>query len=214
MVRVKICGITSIKDLQVAVEAGVDALGFVVDTPQSPRNISLERAEELIKAAPIFIERVIVTVLKDPARLERIYKKLNPDIIQIHGSTSMFRKVRERLPDARIIGAVHLRSDFTVNEAVDVAAVSDAILTDAYVPGMYGGTGVPNDWKTCKCIREAVHPKPLILAGGLKPENVKDAISIVKPYAVDVSSGVELQPGVKDPWKIFAFVKNVREVKL
>ncbi len=213
-VRVKICGITSQRDLLAAVEAGADAVGFVVDAPQSPRNLPLNKAKRLIKATPVFVKTVAVTVPKNLSRLEEICEKLNPDVIQVHGITHMHREIRERLPDTCLIGAIQMKSSLNFDGILKVADIFDAVLLDAYTPNGYGGTGKVHDWKLSRRIRDAVYPKPLILAGGLKPENVKEAISMVKPYAVDVSSGVESRPGVKDHEKVFQFVKNAKEVKI
>ncbi|OYT45966.1 hypothetical protein B6U84_01330 [Candidatus Bathyarchaeota archaeon ex4484_40] len=99
-VRVKICGITSQRDLLVAAEAGADAVGFVVDLPQSPRNLSTDKAKRLIRDTPVFVKTVVVTIPKNLSRLEEIYRELNPDVIQVHGITHMHKEIRGRLPDA------------------------------------------------------------------------------------------------------------------
>lgn len=211
-VRVKICGITSTKDLLTAVEAGADAVGFVVNVPQSPRNLPLNQAKEIIKSTPIFVETVIVTVTNDINQLLKIQKELNPSSIQIHGLKE-YHEIRRSLPDTHLIGAIQMDSQALKN-AMEVADIFDAVLLDSYVPGKYGGTGITHDWEYSKLIREAIHPKPLIMAGGLKPENVKKAVQLVKPYAVDVSSGVESQPGVKDPKRVSEFIKNAKEVEI
>ena len=213
-VRVKICGITSQKDLFMAVEAGADAVGFVVETPQSPRNLSINKAKRLIKSVPIFVEAVIVTVPKNLSHLERIYRKLHPDVIQVHGMFYMGEKIRELLPDTRLIGVIQVKSDLDVNAIIKMVDVFDAVLLDTPAPDGCGGTGKVHDWKLSRRIRDAIYPKPSILAGGLRPENVKKAIRIVKPYAVDVSSGVELSPGVKDRKKVFEFIKNAKGIEV
>jgi len=195
------------------VEAGADAVGFVIDVPQSPRNLSMNQAKELMKATPIFVETVAVTVPEDFSHLEKMYEDLNPDIMQIHGLSSLYRKIREKMSDAQLIGAIQAKPELSIKTAVETADALNAVLLDSYVPDKYGGTGRTHDWKFSKLIRDAICPKPLILAGGLKPENVKEAISMVKPYAVDVSSGVESYPGIKDQGKVLKFVKNVREAE-
>jgi phosphoribosylanthranilate isomerase len=210
-VRVKICGITSREDLQSSVNAGADALGFVVDVPWSPRNLTSTKAKMLIDATPIFVDTVVVTVPKNVSQLEKIYNELTPDFMQIHGLRNKYWEIRDRLPDSRIIGAIQVKPNLTIDEAVEEANLFDAILLDSYVPNVYGGTGKTHNWKTSKEVREAIHPKPLILAGGLKPDNVTKAISIVKPYAVDVSTGVESSPGKKEEKKIVQFIKKVEE---
>jgi len=213
-VRVKICGLTSLRDLRCAVEAGVDAVGFVVGVPESPRNLSLDDARRLIDTTPVFVDPVVVTASEDLKQLERIHRALNPRIIQIHGSICMREEIRKIFPDAQIIGALHVGNDEIIKLAVEASERLDALLLDSYVPGKHGGTGKTHDWKLSRRIKEAVYPKPVILAGGLTPKNVKEAIRTVRPFAVDVSSGVESSPGVKDPEKIFEFVRNAKEVKL
>jgi len=213
-VRVKICGITSLKDLGVAVEAGADAVGFIVDVPQSPRNLPIRKARDLIRATPIFVETVTVTVPRNPNHLEKICDALNPDMIQVHGSSLLHMEIRERLLDRRSIGAVQAESDLVIDRALEVAKTFDAILMDSHIPGRYGGTGKIHDWKLSRRVRDAIYPKPLILAGGLTAENVEQAITVVKPYAVDISSGVESHPGAKDRSKVFEFIKRAKQVEI
>jgi len=214
-VKVKICGITREEDLMTAVEAGADAVGFVVGVSESPRNLTFEKAKRLMRKIPIFVEGVAVTVSNDPNSLIEVYEELKPDALQIHGEKlSEASVIRGSLPDVRLIKAISAKSDNVVEDAVKASGAFDAILVDSFVNGEYGGTGVVNDWELSKRVRQAVHPKPLILAGGLKPENVKDAILLVQPYAVDVCTGVESRPGIKDPEKVLAFIENAKEVRI
>lgn len=210
--RVKICGITSEKDLFLSVEAGADAVGFVVDAPGSPRTLPIKEADRLIRMTPIFVETVAVTVPKNLNHLERIYDFLKPNILQIHSSCSIYQKIRERIPEARLMGAVPVKSNLTVDEVVDATNMLDAVLLDTYSPSGCGGTGRTHSWELSRRVRDIIYPKPLILAGGLNQENVEEAIRTVKPYAVDVSSGVESQPGKKDRGKVFKFIQNARAV--
>lgn len=212
--RVKICGITSLKDLLVSVKAGADAVGFVVDVPRSPRNLTLNRVNRLMRATPIFVETVAVTVPEDLSHLEKIQRELHPDIIQVHGLSHMHKEIRGRLSDVRLIGAVQLKSNLNIDEVVEVADTFDAILLDSYVPNGYGGTGKTHNWELSGRVREAIYPRPLILAGGLNPMNIKEALCTVKPYAVDVSSGVESRPGRKDGKKVLEFIKNAKEIEI
>ncbi len=213
-VRVKICGITSLKDLAAAVEAGADAVGFVVDAPKSPRNLPITEAKRLVKATPLFVETVAVTVPKNLSHLETISKKVGSGVIQVHGLSGLHKEIRERLTNVCLIGAVQVKPDLKIDAVAEVADAFDAVLLDSCVSGNYGGSGKTHNWNLSKQVRDAIYPKPLILAGGLKPENVKEAISAVKPYAVDVSSGVEASPGTKDPRKVAEFVKNAKEVEI
>lgn len=209
-VRVKICGITREQDLISAVDAGADAVGFVVASPLSPRNLTYERARELIEKVPMFVDSVIVTVTSDVNELIRICNLLRPSALQIHGNNfSDAEKLRNALPGIRLIKAINVREVSDVTHLKHLINEFDALLLDSLVGG-YGGQGKVHDWEISRMIIEYLYPKPVILAGGLTPENVADAVRSVKPYAVDVSSGVEKSPGIKDREKIFEFVKNAR----
>jgi phosphoribosylanthranilate isomerase len=208
-VRVKICGITRKEDLDAAAATGADAVGFVVGVASSPRNIALEKAEKLMRQVPPFVKSVLVTV---PSTLEELVKtceKLNPDAVQVHGE-NLFGAVRDKLPSTLLIGAVKANSTGAVDNAANVAKMVDAVILDSFVQGKHGGTGVVHDWNVSQRIKQVIRPKPLILAGGLNPENVAEAVRTVEPYGVDVSSGVERQPGVKDKLKMIEFVKNAK----
>ncbi|MCP8317619.1 MAG: phosphoribosylanthranilate isomerase [archaeon] len=214
MVRVKICGITNEKDVKNSIIVGADALGFIIDVKSSPRSITIDRARELMEKVPIFLSKVAVTVFNDFDRIIEIKNKLKPEYIQIHGdfdfNDDYFLKI---LHDVHIIRAIALKSNLSLESISNETKNFDAILVDSHMEGKYGGTGIVNDFKICREIREAISPKPLILAGGLNSDNVEEAIRIVKPYAVDVSSGVELSPGIKDYEKMLNFVANAKRVK-
>ncbi|MEM2999201.1 MAG: phosphoribosylanthranilate isomerase [Candidatus Bathyarchaeia archaeon] len=210
-VKVKICGITRKEDLDAAAAAGADAVGFVVGVAASPRNLSLTEAERLLRQVPPFIKSVLVTVPRSLNELET-YEKLNPDAIQIHcENLHVAASIRLKLPNITLIGAVNAHSADAVSNAVKMAKLFDAVVIDSFVNGMCGGTGVVHNWALSKQIKQAIYPKPLILAGGLNPETVAEAVRIVEPYAVDVSSGVEQQPGIKDHRKISEFVKKAKK---
>jgi phosphoribosylanthranilate isomerase len=214
-VRVKICGITKEKDLSAAIDAGADAVGFVVGVQSSQRNISLEKAQKLIRLVSIFVKSVLVTVPTNIDQILKTYEKLSPDAIQIHGeklpNTST---LREKLPNVPLIRAINANSFNTPKVVSEVSKLFDAILLDSIAHGRYGGTGIAHDWELSKRVKRAIHPKSLVLAGGLTPENVKDAVRTVQPYAVDVCTGVELRPGVKDLQKVSAFIQNAKEVRI
>ncbi len=214
-VRVKICGITRKEDLAVAVAAGADAVGFLVGVPSSPRNLTIERAETLLREVPVFVDSVVVTAPQSIDGLAKICEKLKPTAIQIHGKKNFeASEIRERIKHIRLIKTVYVTKDALNETAIEELKAFDAVLLDSFTRGQYGGTGRVHNWTLSRQIREAVAPLPLILAGGLKPENVKEAILTVQPYAVDVASGVELRPAVKDHEKVRAFVKNAKETKL
>ena len=212
-VRVKICGITRKEDLYAASKAGADAVGFVVGVASSPRNLSLTEAERLIRQVPPFVKSVLVTV---PRKIEEFseYEKLNPDVIQIHGeNVQMVEAVRHKLPNIMLIGAINVHDVNDLNVVSKAAKMFDGVLLDSFVEGLYGGTGTIHDWDLSKRVRQLIQPRPLILAGGLNSENVAEAVRTVKPYGVDVSSGVEQQPGIKSYKKIVEFIKEAKDVK-
>ena len=214
-VRVKICGITREEDLAVAVAAGADAVGFLVGVLSSPRNLTLERAERLLRQVPIFVNSVVVMAPQNINGLVEICEGLKPTAIQIHGKKNFdASEIRERIKDTRLIKTIYVTKDALKETVREDLKTFDAVLLDSFTKGQYGGTGRVHDWTLSRQIKEAVAPLPVILAGGLKPENVKEAILTVQPYAVDVASGVELRPAVKDHEKIRAFVENAKEIKL
>jgi len=214
-VRVKICGLTREEDLAVTVAAGADAVGFIVGVPSSPRNLTLERAEMLLSQVPIFVDSVVVTAPKSIKQLVEVCEGLKPTAIQIHGKEQLdSSEIREKIKDTRLIKTVYVTEDALNETAIEDSKMFDALLLDSFSKGQYGGTGKVHDWTLSRQIKEAVAPVPVILAGGLKPENVKEAILTVQPYAVDVASGVELSPGVKDHEKVRAFVENAKQIKL
>ena len=214
-VRVKICGITREEDLAVAVAVGADAVGFLVGGPSSPRNLTLERAEMLLRQVPIFVDSVVVTAPQSINGLVEICERLKPSAIQIHGKKNFdASEIRERIEDTRLIKTIYVTKEALQKTVIEDFKTFDAVLLDSFTKGQYGGTGRVHDWTLSRQIKEAVAPLPVMLAGGLKPENVKEAILAVQPYAVDVASGVELRPAVKDHEKIRAFVENAKEIKL
>ncbi len=214
-VRVKICGITREEDLAVAVSAGADAVGFLVGVPASPRNLTPERAETLLRQVPVFVDSVVVTAPQSIEGLAEVCETLKPTAIQIHGKKSFdASEVREMIKGTRLIKTIYVTKDALNQAAIEELKAFDAVLLDSCSKGQYGGTGKVHDWVLSRQIREAVAPLPVILAGGLKPENVKEAVQTVQPYAVDVASGVELRPAIKDHEKVRAFVENAKEIKL
>jgi len=201
--------------LAVAVAAGADAVGFIVGVPSSPRNLTLEKAKMLLKQVPVFVDSVVVTAPKSIKQLVEVCERLKPSAIQIHGKEQLnSSEIREKIEDTRLIKTVYVTEAALNETAIEDSKMFDALLLDSFTKGQYGGTGKVHDWTLSRQIKEAVAPVPVILAGGLKPENVKEAILTVQPYAVDVASGVELEPGVKDHEKARAFVENAKKIKL
>ena len=138
---------------------------------------------------------------------------MNPNILQIHGENILDAStLREKISNTSIIRALNANQENALKAASEASKSFDAILLDSSTHGMYGGTGKVHDWNLSKRVKQVIHPKPLILAGGLNPKNVKEGICRVQPYAVDVSTGVESLPGIKDPEKVSAFIENVKEI--
>lgn len=210
----KVCGLTREEDVAIAVEAGADAVGFILGIPSSPRNLTLEKAERLVSKVPVFVDSVIVTAPKSFEWLIEVVQRVKPSAIQIHGKEQLdFTEIRRKLGNTRLIKTVYVKEALD-KETLEELKDFDAILLDSFSKGQYGGTGKIHDWGLSAKIREAVKHVPVILAGGLKSENVKEAILKVQPYAVDVASGVEQEPGIKDHEKVRAFVENAKQIKL
>ncbi|SFM55502.1 phosphoribosylanthranilate isomerase [Marinobacter zhejiangensis] len=202
--RIKICGITKPEDARVAADAGADAIGLVFYEP-SPRAVSLEAAEEVVKAIPAFVTVVGLFVNPDRAFVEEVLKRIPLDLLQFHGDeTPEFCRQFNR----RWIKAVRVRNAADINSAFARFYEACGLLVDAFDPAHYGGTGKCFDWTMIPEKR----PLPLILAGGLNSDNVARAVEQVRPWAVDVSGGVEIRKGVKDHKRMTDFLKEVQRV--
>jgi phosphoribosylanthranilate isomerase len=203
MVRVKICGVTKAEDAKLAAELGAHALGFNFHE-QSPRCITPFAAAELIRRLPPFVALVGIFVNWSEAPVIALCKALRLSAAQLHGDESpqVVERVAGRVP---VIKAVRQGQGVAAPDFSQFRGVS-AFLLDSAVSGQYGGTGTTGNWHLA---RAAAQSHRLILAGGLTPENVGEAIRIVRPYAVDVASGVESRPGKKDPAKLRAFFDEV-----
>jgi phosphoribosylanthranilate isomerase len=200
--RVKICGITNIDDALAACELGADAIGFVF--ADSPRQVSLEEAAEIADQLPPLVKTVGVFTSESP-RVSAVADWVPLDLIQLHGDQT--EQFAEWIGASRVIRAVRIRDESSL-EWLTKWELGAAYLLDAWSPGKKGGTGTTFDWNLA--VRAKEFGKPLILAGGLTPENVMDAIKAVRPYAVDVSSGVETFRGKKDYRMMKEFIANVR----
>ncbi len=209
MVWVKICGITRESDVGSAVAAGADAVGFICGFPASPRNISFERAVELAGDVPPFVSAVLVTTGEVVETRGAELRETRINTVQLYGGAIDPDRLRKTL-GVRLIRPYIVQSQ-DVSLAKAEAAGFDALLTDTYVPGKQGGSGSASDWGLCRRIRDAILPVPMVLSGGLSPENVAEAIATVRPFAVDVSSGVEASAGVKDAAKVAEFIRRVKE---
>jgi indole-3-glycerol phosphate synthase/phosphoribosylanthranilate isomerase len=202
---VKICGITTLADARVAVEAGADAIGFVL-WPGSPRCVSLETARDIADSLPPFVHRVGVFVNPTPQFLREACEVIGLDLIQLHGDQDL--ALIEPLP-RRAIKAVNVGRGFDPEEALAFEGRVAGLLLDTKVDGaLPGGTGRTFDWPLARVVRQRA--SYLLLAGGLTPDNVAEAVKVVRPDAVDVSSGVESSPGRKDAHKIRTFIRAAR----
>jgi len=205
-VRVKICGITRTEDASLAVELGASALGFVFWS-DSPRSVSVEHAREIASALPPFVARVGVFVNAPPDEVGRIVRAVRLDAVQLHGDEPVGRYLSW---DTRVIKAVRLTSDEDVDRAADLP-VHVTPLVDAADVIRRGGTGQVADWDRAAALSLR---RPIMLAGGLVADNVIGAIRKVRPWAVDVSSGVEATPGVKSAERMTEFFRAVAEADL
>ncbi len=177
----------------------------------SPRNVSPERARTLIKKTPIFTKSVLVMVPKNLKWAIKICRNLKPDAVQIHGDQIDIDEFAREEPNPSIIKAVSMNNSGAINNALKAAEYCDAVLLDSSTENNLGGTGSVHNWQQSRAIMDEIKPMPLILAGGLTSDNVAEAIKIVRPYAVDVCTGTESSPGIKDIDRVRAFILKVRE---
>ncbi|WP_028698026.1 phosphoribosylanthranilate isomerase [Pseudomonas monteilii] len=203
-VRSKICGITRIEDALAAAEAGADAIGFVFFYAKSPRAVDVRQARAIIAELPPFVTTVGLFVNASRCELNEILEVVPLDLLQFHGDETPQDCEGYHRP---WIKALRVRPGDDLEAACRLYAGARGILLDTYVPGVPGGTGEAFDWS----LVPARLGKPIILAGGLSADNVGQAIAQVKPYAVDVSGGVEQAKGIKDAAKIEAFMKAVKQ---
>lgn len=225
MTRVKICGNTDRHQIEMCARSGADAVGFVVEYPVAvPWNLSRKEALDLLPEVPPFVNRVVVT--GGPASsVLAIAERLSPDAVQLHTDNTVAETalVARELAD-RGIGLIRaLRIDVGTGQAsgetgdpIEAAlalqgAGISALLLDARTDCMPAGTGVSVSWELARSIREALHI-PLVLAGGLNPGNIREAIDAVRPYAVDVISGVEASRRIKDPALVEEFISRAKEM--
>ena len=203
-VKIKVCGTTNLKDALFAVDSGVDAIGFIF-YKKSPRYILQKDAKDIVAKLPPFVETVGVFVNETSDRVNRIAEQCKLTAIQLHGdeSSAFCRRIKRRVIKA-----------FRVKDTNSFKGMADydvsGFLLDSYNEESKGGTGKTFDWNLAL---RAKKQGPIILAGGLNPYNVYTAIHRVKPYGVDVCSGVEKSPGIKDSVKIDEFIKSVRKFR-
>ena len=200
-VKVKICGMTNLKDVKVAVDGGVDAVGFIF-YKKSPRSVTMQAVRKIVLELPPFVDSVGVFVNETAEQINKIADRCNLDRVQLHGNESptFCKKIRRR-----VIKAIRVKDIQSLKKLSDYPVSS--FLLDTFSEDQYGGTGKVFDWNLAFPAKKY---GPIILAGGLTPNNVRQAIQRIRPYGVDVCSGVESQPGIKDHKKMQAFLKNVK----
>lgn len=206
--RVKICGLTTVADLEAAAAAGADALGIIVDVPvETPREVSRDVAAELVAAAPPFATSVLVTMADSATEVFDLLDAVRPDAVQLHGGLPV-DELTTVAAETTTIPAYDVDETDAIRHAADVA---DAILLDTVDDAGAGGTGRTHDWELARA-HVAHLDVPVILAGGLDPDNVASAVEAVDPYGVDVATGVALEtdPARKDHAAISEFIANAR----
>jgi phosphoribosylanthranilate isomerase len=203
MVRIKICGITNLEDALLAAELGADALGFIF-YPKSPRKVAPAEARAIIAKLPPLVATVGVFVDEDAAAVRELASRLGLDWVQLHGQEP---PEYCRSLGRRVIKGFRIQDQHSLSSLAAYRGAAQALLLDTYQKGQIGGTGETFNWALA---REAQKYGPIILAGGLKPDNVAQAIAAAQPQAVDVASGVETEPGKKDPEKLKRFFAAVR----
>ncbi|MDD2472472.1 MAG: phosphoribosylanthranilate isomerase [Methanoculleus sp.] len=209
--RVKFCGTASIADMRCAVDAGCDAMGFVMGvTHQSSDVVTPAETAEMVRQLPPFIEPVAVTHLQGTEDLIRLVKDSHCTTLQIQDTVDPpeMDVIRDALPYLKIVKAVHVMDESAIQTGKRYERYADALILDTRTREKIGGTGVPHDWNISAKI-VATTAIPVILAGGLTPENVTEAIRKVRPYGVDVHTGVK-KDGVRNPEKTLAFAREAR----
>ncbi len=219
MVRVIICGSRRREDVEAIVESGADGVGLITEVRQDlPCNLSRRAAAELCRAVPPLISSVLILTEEDPAKIKEITREVRPSILQLHGFNppEVVSQVKREL-GLKIVKVLHVEGERLLEGGDPIRcalrfleAGADAILLDSFRSGKVGATGTPLSWDLARKIRDGIRPAPLILAGGLNEENVASAIKAVRPFAVDVLSGV-VSGGWLDPEKVRRFVRKARE---
>ncbi len=211
--KVKICGIKTERDLVIALNAGADAVGFITEVPvDSPRKISLATASQLIKKVPVFVTSVLVIMPENGEQAVDMIHAAKPAAVQVHNTLALPELMKIKETGVKLIKTIPVPADVDPEELIvfvkNLNGIVDAVLLDTAFDGKTGGTGVRHNWQVSSEVALNAG-MPVILAGGLNPQNVRDAIISVRPYAVDTASGVETG-GKKDEMKIVDFINNAR----
>jgi phosphoribosylanthranilate isomerase len=213
MAFVKICGIQTRAEAEAALACGATSLGFLVGlTHRAEDGIGREAASDIVRHLPPETESVLVTHLLDPRYVAALASSVGTTAIQVHDNMAIadLRRLRALVPGAKLLKAVHVTGRAAIRQASDYVGIVDALVLDSRTADRLGGTGQTHDWTISQRIVRAVFPMPAYLAGGLRPENVADAIAHVRPAGVDVNSGVEDAHGRKDPARMRDFIGRAR----
>lgn len=211
--NVKICGIKTERDLNMAITAGANAVGFITDVPvETPRKLSLSDASRLILKVPLFVTSVLVIMPENAEQALRMIHAARPGAVQIHNPMALSELKTLKETGVKLIKTIPVSQNAVletlIKQVSELSGIVDAVLLDTALDGKAGGTGVPHNWEVSSEI--VLHAGvPVILAGGLNPENVRAAVRTVRPYAVDAASGVETG-GRKDEKKLMDFIRNAR----
>ncbi|MFX1519714.1 MAG: hypothetical protein ACFFCD_07330 [Promethearchaeota archaeon] len=220
--KVKICGIKKIQDALFTAKSGADAIGCIVNISRSPRNVSIDQAKKIFDSLPPFVSSVAVLCPKDMEEVLNCIDRLQPSAVQIHGNSLKFHEIQKLstiMKQTKLIQSIAIDINTGRSNCIDsdplraalkLSRVVAAIHIDSSINGATGGTGRCFNWNIAKTIKDQINV-PIILAGGLNPNNVAEGITHVKPFAVDVSSGVEERPGVKSYQKIREFIQKSKE---
>lgn len=215
MIRVKICGNRTVEEALTAVRCGADAVGVLVGphTDTQKHFVSPEMAETILSSLPPFVRGVIVTTHNSEAEIVSLIEKTRTSVVQCHSNISMevIASLRARFPAVLFIAVIHVHGAESIERAKNFAMTANALLLDTAQKNAIGGTGITHDWSISAAIVQAMSV-PVILAGGLNPDNVRTAIATALPYAVDARSGVSLQNGDKDEGKMRAFITQAHSV--
>ena len=203
--RIKICGITRIEDALCAASAGADAIGLIF-YPPSPRAVTIEQATSISDVLPPFVSTVALFVNASVHEVDDVIRHLRPSILQFHGDEDAAFCTQFGVPFIKAIRVGELMRPADLLEYADEFKAARAVLLDTLAQGLYGGSGESFDWKLIPTEMR----RRVLLSGGLHPENVSGAIQLIRPWAVDVSSGVEASKGVKDHAKVHKFIEEVR----
>src|SRR3989344_3426197 len=211
MTLVKICGITDIETARAVASLGADMLGFHVDLHHSRNPLTRDMVAKIVSELPLTCSAVLVTSATNPEKIAQLVKKTGVTAIQLHGDIEEMHKLKSELPNIKLYKVVNVFDEGAIEEAKDYEGIADALVLDSAIKetGQRGGTGKTHDWNISRKIVESVSI-PVILAGGLNPDNVSEAVRKVRPYAVDVNSGVSNPDGTKNLEKVKLFVERAK----